>query len=765
MKKLLLFFLFFFAFFLVNTNVLHAQEVTAPPPPSARNLPMNTNPDVPNNFHTYTQNVFIEVLATAVCFTSGVDILTTDGRCLGVDPITKKIGYANPEGGGLVAMMGNLIGATYNLPASTGPYVSYMASNFGISNKSLAQVDCSGLLSNPLQYGICSNDCSALINDLAQYDVCQQTVELNNNTPVNTPKGSTVGQGVGFNGLMPVLNIWKAFRNLTYLLFVVIFVVLGIGIMFRLNIDARTVMTIQNQIPKIIIALILITFSYAIAGFLIDMMYLSIYLIVHVFDGQKLATVHDMSNPFNAVGGLGGISKIASPLAESASGAFMSIFDGALGSNVSRIVTTIASTFLGGKAGGGIGSLAGIVIGGAIGAFAGGQVAIGAGIGSTLGGAAGTLIGGAIAASKGPSLLQLVAQIIIYLIILVAVIKALWQTWIQLIKAYIFILLDVIFAPIFIMGGLLPASSTGGFTSWIRSLLGNLAAFPTVLILFMVGASIQSQISKDRATDAFIPPLVGNFGVANLGDGTGEIIAGIIGLGIILIMPEAVNLSKSFFKSPERKLAQAAMGPIGVGVGMATKPFKNAFGSVMGTDKHTGQPKYLAKKIQGMGAIPSMIFGIDPTIPKEGGHPGERTRMPMFKIPEKLGGGKFKEKFQRGKSLGRGPKNETEQQKVDASKTNEQKSGNSLQNNQTNSPPTTQVRPSSNVQSPQASSNASTPVDNSSASFSPINDAAVESRARSNVSARGTNLDILSSSERDMERDKARRELENESSI
>ena len=299
MKKLLLFFLFFFAFFLVKTPFASAQETATPASTSnTRTLPMNTNPDVPQNFHTYTQNVFIELLATAVCFTSGVDILTEDGRCLGVDPVTKKIGYSDQNTqGGLLTMMGGLIGATYNLPASTGTYTSYLAGNFGISRQSVAQEkDCSSVASDPLKYGVCKNDCSGLASDAALFDACQQTVELNNANLPGATNGSGLGKGIGFDGLTPVLQIWKAFRNLTYLFFVILFVILGLGIMFRLNIDARTVMTMQNQIPKIIIALVLITFSYAIAGFLIDMMYLSIFLVVQIFASHQLATVTDMSN-------------------------------------------------------------------------------------------------------------------------------------------------------------------------------------------------------------------------------------------------------------------------------------------------------------------------------------------------------------------------------------------------------------------------------------------------------------------------------------
>lgn len=70
------------------------------------------------------------------------------------------------------------------------------------------------------------------------------------------------------------IEFWKLFRNLTYLFFVIIFVAIGLMIMFRKKMNAQTVMSVQSALPTIIIALIIITFSYAICGFLMDLGFL-----------------------------------------------------------------------------------------------------------------------------------------------------------------------------------------------------------------------------------------------------------------------------------------------------------------------------------------------------------------------------------------------------------------------------------------------------------------------------------------------------------
>lgn len=97
-------------------------------------------------------------------------------------------------------------------------------------------------------------------------------------------------QGIGFEGLKPVLSIWKVFRNIAYLFFVIVFVFIGFAIMFRLKIDPQTVISIQNALPKVIVALILVTFSYAIAGLLVDLIYVFTFLAVAVFRNAGLIT-------------------------------------------------------------------------------------------------------------------------------------------------------------------------------------------------------------------------------------------------------------------------------------------------------------------------------------------------------------------------------------------------------------------------------------------------------------------------------------------
>ena len=97
-------------------------------------------------------------------------------------------------------------------------------------------------------------------------------------------------QGFGYSAAESVQNLWRVARDITYFLMVFAIIIVAFMIMFRVKISPQLVITIQSALPKIIITLLLITFSYAIAGFLIDLMYLVIGIISFLFTNNKIST-------------------------------------------------------------------------------------------------------------------------------------------------------------------------------------------------------------------------------------------------------------------------------------------------------------------------------------------------------------------------------------------------------------------------------------------------------------------------------------------
>lgn len=529
MKKLLC--SLFFAVVLFNVFVVPSftQTPTQPPPAGGPTqavrtaYPIRTDADVPQDFHTYTQNVFIEILTSISCMLTGYDPLTVSGKCLGINTATHKIGYVESQGGA-IGIVGNMISMTFNIPVSSTTYARDLASNFGITKSGYAAI----------VDGDSSNS------------------------------GNAFSLGYGYTGLQPVLNVWKIFRNLVYLLLVLLFIVIGLGIMFRLNIDARSVMSIQNQLPKIIIGIILVTFSYAIAGFIVDIMYVLMYLVYYLFAQQTLGL--DMGglnpaylqgqNPLGAIGGLGGASDIATGVAKPLGHIFTSLFDNSFG----HMIATIVGGIIGGGAG---------AIGGPIG------IAVGAGIGLIVGGVAGS------------KLLGVVGGLIAYIVITITIVWAMLRLWFLLLRSYLFFLFAVVLAPFWIGLGLVPKGGAG-FNSWIREVVANLAVFPATLFILLLGKTLVSQFGNASSKTSFVPPLVGNPGDASS-------FGPIIGLGIILLLPSVVTMVRDTLKAPGFKYTQAIGASLGQGQKIAGLVGGKAREAVWKSNHRTGEPEGLKK--------------------------------------------------------------------------------------------------------------------------------------------------------------------------
>jgi|GEM_PF-6760310 len=85
---------------------------------------------------------------------------------------------------------------------------------------------------------------------------------INNNLLSKPVYAVTFGGGA----LDVVYSVWQYFRNLAYLIFVVVIIAVGFMVMFRKQLDPRTVVTVQSAIPNFFIVLLLITFSYGIGS-------------------------------------------------------------------------------------------------------------------------------------------------------------------------------------------------------------------------------------------------------------------------------------------------------------------------------------------------------------------------------------------------------------------------------------------------------------------------------------------------------------------
>lgn len=329
----------------------------------------------------------------------------------------------NRNGGGAIGMLGSTIAFMYdNPPASGVTYFASVGKNLGIVKPAYAQTD------------------------------------------------------QGFNRLAGegILNIWRGFRNVSYFLFIIIFVALAFAIMFRVRLNPQTVITIQSAIPRIIIALILVTFSYAIAGLLIDLAFVSTGIVDAVF---RQVTPPDLP---------------------------------------AQIKNTILNLLLGSGAGLAVGAaLAPLLL-----AFGGGPLA-------ALGGFA-------------------LVAVIFAILFLLAILRVLFM----LLMAYIGLLFKIILSPLIILFNTLPGRPV--FWGWFSSLLSDIVVFPTTYAIILLGWLLIRSIGPTLNPLVPVPTLIAPiFGI----------LQGLLGLGILLLLPNIVNIVKEAISR-----ALPLGGPAGVGI-------------------------------------------------------------------------------------------------------------------------------------------------------------------------------------------------------
>jgi len=260
-------------------------------------------------------------------------------------------------------------------------------------------------------------------------------------------------QGIGFEGLRPVLPIWKVFRNIAYLFFVIVFVFIGFAIMFRLKIDPQTVISIQNALPKVTVALILVTFSYAIAGLMIDLIYVFISLLFAIL-GTQLTTAQS------------GITSLQSLLGENVFTASWKMLGGfgfvlAPAEEIKKIMEQLLGSF------------------------------------PVIGGLAGLGMG-----------------IILTFVFAVAMAFAMFKLFFSLLISYISIIVGVIFAPLMLMLEALPGQK--GLSSWLKMMLSNIIVFPLTAAIFMLGAILTHGFAQPGQTGWVAPFLGAGWGTESL---------------------------------------------------------------------------------------------------------------------------------------------------------------------------------------------------------------------------------------------------------
>lgn len=309
---------------------------------------------------------------------------------------------------------------------------------------------------------------------------------------------SAHAQGIGFAGFLPLLSLWKTTRNIAYIVMVVILIAIGFMIIFRTKIDPKTVISIQAALPKIILTMILITFSYPIMGFLVDLMYVVTAILIQIL---------------------------------------------AIGFNQPSRATEFQTWYMNG----GIGQLAWSI-------FSGGSSAIDDflakwswPVGAGTSGAGGIIIG-----LLTRSLLNLIPGVaavpaLIVFILLLGMLFTFCRILILLLNSYIQLLLALIIGPLQLLTEAIPGRSA--FSAWILNIIANLVVFPTTIALLMFAEFLTQY---NQSTSLWQPPL--------MGVPMKESFFAFLGVGVIFLMPTLVaQVKKIFHPQPVMPLSTGSL--------------------------------------------------------------------------------------------------------------------------------------------------------------------------------------------------------------
>lgn len=330
---------------------------------------------------------------------------------------------------------------------------------------------------------------------------------------------SYAAEGIGFSALKPLSGLWQMFRNVSYMLVVLILLVVGFMIMFRVKINPQTMVTLENSLPRIVITLLLITFSFAIGGFLIDLMYVVTGLAVSIVSNNGVFSLG--TNLQRDLITSGGITKLFDMIFWNENtlrtgGAIYSLMPTFI-NVVVRTLTAGIWLFLFNK----INPLKQLLNGDPCN-VAGFEV-------------------GALACSIAawliiPSLLFLFSPILLSIFILVTTgLLVFFRIFFLLFATYLRILFSIMFSPIILLGNALPGRNM--FMRWIKGLVADLLVFPIVIVLVAISTIIVN-IPRGRG-DFWSPPFLYTV------DPTAFNI--LVGIGLMFMIPDIIKNIRGLF--------------------------------------------------------------------------------------------------------------------------------------------------------------------------------------------------------------------------
>lgn len=327
-------------------------------------------------------------------------------------------------------------------------------------------------------------------------------------------------QGFGFGAVDGLQRYWQGFRDISYALTVLVVIIFAFMIMFRVKLSPQLVISVQSALPKVFMALILATFSYAIAGFVIDLSYVVGGLFASLMNLAGFA--NSFTEAFNVIVPIGGTTLVGGFYI------FFWMFAYTIGFFIAAVLSLIGTV-------------------------------------------------------SGLSGYGIIASVLMILMSIWVLILMLWYTikvpWV-LLKNLISLLLSIVVGPVqIVMGAIVPSI---GFAIWFRKIIAEALVFPlTGLFMFLAWQTLTASVVASIGQSVFAQLGIITMPHQNLWAppilGSSADMAGILWLAVsftfITMIPKAVDIMKM--------LVMGAKFDFGSAMGEAMAPVKMVGGPIV----------------------------------------------------------------------------------------------------------------------------------------------------------------------------------------
>jgi hypothetical protein len=389
--------------------------------------------------------------------------------------------------------------------------------------------------------------------------------------------------GSGSGVLASIFRLWEVSRNISYLVMILVFILVGFMVMFRQKLNPQTVVSIQMALPGLVIGLVMITFSYFLASLISDLAFVGTNVVGYYFALAQDSAVVPTQLPLRTPGP-GGILR-----EENALTMFARYTDILNGENIKLALDSIwpdlynpnSQTNIWGyqlDAGRALTALASMI-----------AVQFAMPLGGTFGGF-GQFLTGSIATGIVVSDPPAAVAFSLALIAMIVLIYSMLRLLMRLITAFLTIIFLTIAAPFFFLAAALPGRQSIA-TTWMFNMLCNVLAFPAVFAIFYFVAFLLAGQRPNPdplfaiATSA--PPLSGTAAFPLLGGLRLDFLNALIAFGALVASPSIPDLICKAIGKPGQ-LGGIAAGALAGGIASGQRYYGQATGGITGMAGNIG---------------------------------------------------------------------------------------------------------------------------------------------------------------------------------